>query len=377
MSDFLDSAGFVWWHGVVEDRNDPLQLGRCRVRILMWHPSERKAVEIDQLPWAFPMQPIQSAAMSGIGYSPIGPVEGTWVIGFFRDGENAQDPVMLGTIGGIPQNFPGSDGFNDPNQVYPLSNLTFHGLGEPDTNRLARTIGTEILGRESKEHPVVTQKSSTTPLFDESTGTSIPYPGVPIESEGGDIRRIQKALAEGDIWVEPPTDAPFAQYPHNHVFETEAGHIQEFDDTEGHERIHTFHTSGTFVEMQPGGDKLSKIVGDGYEIIQGDDNVYVKGNLNITVDQQARLLVNNDLNIEVKPGESGAPADVKVVVRQGDVRLNIENGNMISQINGNMINSVSGDKTEIIKGNYTLTVDGQYFMNAGTVFIRGGSIFLN
>jgi len=28
-------GNFVWWQGVVEDRVDPLMLGRCRVRILV------------------------------------------------------------------------------------------------------------------------------------------------------------------------------------------------------------------------------------------------------------------------------------------------------------------------------------------------------
>ena len=39
--------------------------------------------------------------MNGIGQTPIGPVEGTWVVITFLDDEN-QNPIMLGTIGGIP-----------------------------------------------------------------------------------------------------------------------------------------------------------------------------------------------------------------------------------------------------------------------------------
>ena len=31
---------FVWWQGVVEDRDDPLKLGRCRVRIVGYHTDE-------------------------------------------------------------------------------------------------------------------------------------------------------------------------------------------------------------------------------------------------------------------------------------------------------------------------------------------------
>ena len=31
-ANFLGHDGFVWWVGIIEDRMDPLQLGRVRVR---------------------------------------------------------------------------------------------------------------------------------------------------------------------------------------------------------------------------------------------------------------------------------------------------------------------------------------------------------
>ena len=77
---------FKWWIGVVEDRNDPLKLGRCRVRVYAEHTKVKEEIPTDSLPWAQPLQSIQSAAMGDIGYSPTGLVEGTWVVGFFLDG---------------------------------------------------------------------------------------------------------------------------------------------------------------------------------------------------------------------------------------------------------------------------------------------------
>lgn len=88
--------------GVVESRDDPLQIGRCKVRVVGVHTEDSTLLPTDDLPWAYPMQPVTSAAMNGIGYTPIGPVTGTWVIIFFQD-EAKQFPVMMGTIGGIPQ----------------------------------------------------------------------------------------------------------------------------------------------------------------------------------------------------------------------------------------------------------------------------------
>lgn len=103
MSNLYGNGGFWWWNGVIEDRADPLLLGRCRVRIVGYHNPDKVQLPTEDLPWAYPLQGIGSAAMNGIGYAPVGPVEGTWIMGFFRDGEDCQEPVMLGTFGGIPQ----------------------------------------------------------------------------------------------------------------------------------------------------------------------------------------------------------------------------------------------------------------------------------
>ena len=116
----MGKNGFVWWQGVVEDRHDPLYLGRCRVRILGFHTEDLTDMPTNSLPWAYPIQPITSAAQTGVGISPTGPVEGSWVVGFFRDGENAQEPVFFGTLGGIPD-APDTTaiGFSDPRLAEP------------------------------------------------------------------------------------------------------------------------------------------------------------------------------------------------------------------------------------------------------------------
>jgi hypothetical protein len=98
MQRIFNKDGFNWWIGVVEDRMDPEKLGRCRVRIFGYHTDSKIILPTKELPWATPIQPITSAAISGIGSSPLGPVEGTWVIGFFLDGEDMQQPAIFGTI---------------------------------------------------------------------------------------------------------------------------------------------------------------------------------------------------------------------------------------------------------------------------------------
>lgn len=87
--------------GCVENRMDPLMLGRCQVRIVGLHTHDKVELPTKDLPWAHPMGPITSASMNGIGWSPTGVVQGTWVIIIFLD-EYKQQPIMIGTIGGIP-----------------------------------------------------------------------------------------------------------------------------------------------------------------------------------------------------------------------------------------------------------------------------------
>ena len=103
MAHFMGKEGFVWWQGVVEDRHDPLYLGRCKVRILGWHSEDKTDMPTVALPWSYPVAPITSASQTAVGSSPLGPVEGTWVVGFYRDGDAGQEPMFFGTLGGIPE----------------------------------------------------------------------------------------------------------------------------------------------------------------------------------------------------------------------------------------------------------------------------------
>ena len=104
-----NNPNFYWWFGAVEDRNDPLRLGRCRVRILGYHTADLELLPTENLPWAMPVMPANSAGSSGVGWSPTGAVEGSWVVGFFADGENGQHPMFFGTVGSIPGGLASND----------------------------------------------------------------------------------------------------------------------------------------------------------------------------------------------------------------------------------------------------------------------------
>ena len=139
----MGKDGFVWFVGVVEDRNDPKKVGRVRVRCLGYHTKDKVKLPTDDLPWAHVMNPITSATVSGVGQTPLGVVEGTWVVGFFTDGETAQQPMIIGTLPGVitTDGLPfeatadgvqsKQEGFFDPKGNYPK-------YAESDVNRLAR-----------------------------------------------------------------------------------------------------------------------------------------------------------------------------------------------------------------------------------------------
>ena len=281
-----------WFEGVVEDRNDPLQLGRVKIRCIGYHTENKQDLPTDDLPWAVPVQPITSAAMSGVGISPLGPVPGTVVVGFFRDGEDCQYPVFFGTLAGIPQEAANTtSGFSDPSGFYPKSDH----LNEPDTNRLARG---------QTEKTIVEQKRDN---IDEM---SVPA------GEGS-----SSSLSE-------PSTPYNTSYPMNKVLETESGHIQEFDDTPGSERIHTYHRSGTFEEIHPDGTKVLKVVGDNYTVIFGDSDLHVRGDVNIDIDgntsisvaKNATIVVDGNVDVNAK-GNMDLVADGRLLMKGASVKI--------------------------------------------------------
>lgn len=106
---FLGKDGFIWWKGVVEDRKDPIFLGRLRVRIFGWHTDNKLELPTEDLPWSMPSLPLDN------GRNPVGPKEGDWVWGFFLDGPEAQKPIVVGYIPGIDEQPANPEvGFFDP-----------------------------------------------------------------------------------------------------------------------------------------------------------------------------------------------------------------------------------------------------------------------
>ena len=269
--DQMGKNGFVWFHGVVEDINDPLKMGRVRVRCFEFHNADKALLPTEDLPWAIPLQPVTSAAVSGKGISPTGLLQGSWVVGFFRDGLNCQDPIVLGSFAGFPDPVEGTTdqysdpslGFNDPNGKWPSKDYG----GEPDTNRLARN--------QKIEKTIVQKKKDSARVG------------------------IQTALHPWLTWDEKVTEYA-AEYPKNHVLETESGHVIELDDTPNKERIGVYHKAGTWIEIHPDGSRVQKIKGDDYEIAMSDKKLLFQGNCYMNMDGAITTLkTGRDFYIEI------------------------------------------------------------------------------
>jgi hypothetical protein len=301
------------------------------------------------------MNPITSATVSGLGQSPIGTVEGSWVIGFFQDGSDAQMPVIIGTLPGIPNSLPDTEskkGFQDSvNGNYPKYK------DETDVNRLA-------VGDDDLPHSTLTIRKA-----DRTTDVG-----------RADFNSVDLRVANADPDTLPGDDGtsfsepaiPYdATYPYNHVYESEGGHIREMDDTPTKERIHERHASGSGYEVGPDGTKVTRVKKDNYDLITGDSFVHIKGDQSTTTDGGVRVFVNADgsttdghytievgnnanINIQVNKG------NVNVITTQGDINLKsganiqldaaqgiyLRSQTLSAEIDGNWVERVTGNNTK-------------------------------
>ena len=281
----MAQAGFnnlLWFMGIVEDRRDPRKMGRIKVRCFDIHPDNKQDVPTDDLPWAIPILGNFSTE-----YKP--PLEGSWVFGFFLDGRDAQHPMVLGIIPGMPTTLPDPDNAYSGSDVFPKPT----DLYQPDIPRLSR--------------------------------------GENIEETNVARRYNNREEVPGYGWEEP--SVPYnTTYPYNKVTQTESGHVMEFDDTPGSERINIEHRTGTFTEIAPNGSKTNKIVGDNYTIVEMNDKILIKGNADVVI--------------------------------YGVSKVNIE---------GNCELEVDGSMSTTVHGNYDLNVAGNITMNSGQAFFQKSS----
>lgn len=348
-------TGLRHFVGVVEDRNDPEKIGRVKVRIYSIHTEDKTAIPTEELPWAMVLNGTNSASLSGIGHSPTGMVEGTWVFGVFLDTE-FQDPLVLGTIVGKPSEAAQDKGFFDhKNKTYPLNDTELSELGESSINRHARED-------EAEDHLTLKSKRNSK-IKKVETSKAFEIPSVQANKKDSLYQRVE--------WKEPhpryggqgdqQPSGPQSTYPLNHVWYTEAGHLFEVDDTPGAERIHMYHKQGTFQEIQADGSRVTKVQGNDYEMFLKDKDILIKGDCNVTIEGNCRMLVKEDLIQEVD-------GDYFLSVR-GDYIKKVQ-GNESKEILSDKATQINGNKSERVSKNVTITTVGNFIDSIKGLFTK-------
>jgi hypothetical protein len=347
---FMGQDGFNWFVGVVEDRDDPEKAGRVRVRCLGYHTADIQEIPKDDLPWASVMMPVTAGANSGIGFSPHFLLEGTWVVGFFRDPAK-QEPVIIGAI-------PGKNTTETSNFTVAASSKVggYSGSSTTSAPPAAATSAGGFIDPNSK-YPteLYLDKADTNLLAQESTDT---HPSRSVKDA-----EQEWSTASGSA-SQPKTTQTSAKYPTNHVFETESGHYVEFDDTEGNERIHLYHKMGTFIEIDSSGNVIIKTVGNVTNIVAGNMDTYVKGNYSVSAGGNIDVYAGKNLT-ELVDGN-------RKTTITGTETLEIT-GNVTNTMKGTLTEEVTMNVTQDYKINLTTTIGALGSIKASAAMVVGGS----
>lgn len=193
----------------------------------------------------------------GLEHSPLPPTDifGEQVIAFLS-------PIAVKATGVAD-----SKGFRDPSGHYPTKNYK----GDVDTNHQARNKNLAGSAADAKKKSVL------------------------------------KGAGE--------PDSPYnAKYPYNKTYQSESGHVIEIDDTEGAERIHIYHRSGSFVEFHPDGTIVKKSSKDDTEIVLANKSIYVVGTCNIVVEGDAKIKCHESIDMQAKGNiKMMAGGDIKIL----------------------------------------------------------------
>ena len=319
----------LFFVGVVENNVDERLEGRVQVRAFGVHGSNRE-VPTESLPWA--------TLIHG-DYDPNGtlPPVNSFVFGFFVDGRDAQQPMILGLI---------------PTQYTVEANPREQGYGaipNGDAQRLSRGSNPEDFGEPQNSKLARGEKTQET------------YVTLQEQNRIKDVEVAANGINEQRETFEEPAPAYSAEYPFNRVMETYS-HVLEMDDTPGSERIMIYHKrNGSYISIDSTGTSVQKSTNDKYEIndvhqhvyvggkshvtILGDSRVYVKGNKVEEIEGNYTQIVHGNHLLSIG-GQGNINASEEVQIRAAKLRLesNVEGVNILA---AKKINLASGELTSI------------------------------
>jgi len=341
------------YRGVVEDRIDPLKLGRVRVRVMGVHTEQQvddgyNKSPWEELCWAQPVNPNFEGSMSGMGAYSV-PLKGSHVMVFFENG-NMMQPRYFGTVPGFPidankySQLEKQDGYRDPDVIYPLDDW----IEEQDWPRLARR-----------------EKLAKTYLSIKEDWLDLAVP-----------------IAFGGEWDEQPPMYE-TKYPDGNVFSTHdewdinTNIVIELDATPGSPRFAWWHPSGSYMEVNKEGRMTFRNKLHRWDICDGicqehymsvhhrcvDDDMTLILQTNefreVLISRWTEIHVNESLRVD---GESH-----KIIVGNDFERYESNKnrdilGTYISRVAENKHETVVLDMLKLVGGAYHLTVGNNFFI---------------
>lgn len=371
----------LFFIGVVENNVDERLEGRVQVRAFGVHGTNDQ-VPTESLPWA--------TLIHG-SYDPDAPLPpvNSFVFGFFVDGRDAQQPMILGLI--PTQHLEPIDPETTGWGVIPErdADLLARGsrptdIGQPRNSREARGEGIEY---------VIQQEANR-------------KKNIPVASIDPDNEDQRQEFSE-------PAPAYNTEYPFNRVIRSGRNTI-ELDDTPGAERVTIYHQkSGSYISIDVNGTSVYRSMSDTYNVNERNYNVYVGGQSVVTVEGDSRVLVKGNKIEEITGdliqnvrgnhllsvgGQSNINAGEDIQMRGAKIRIeaNVENLNMkaskginieskqsthiksgiaIFQDAKNSINIKAGDNlfTEI-GGTANIKSDSMFLTSTGALDLKGGHV---
>jgi len=326
------SGGFnnmLHFVGVVEDSYDKTNAGRVRVRAFGIHPPRiskdvEDSVPTKDLPWATVLD-------GSYGVAPVIPSVGDWVFGFFIDGREAQQPMIIGRLPGMHLNVPGQSGEAGEDGYLPPEAIKNYGKPE-----LHRYVG----GEDILKGQTLLQKSSQESF-------------------------VPQALSE-ETFDEPPIAMPENNF-NNRVFSSKTGNnfivMGDGDESESSDYILMSHSSGSVFQIDPNGTVFIKSFGDQYNTTEGVMSTLVKGSSHTNVQE--------DWSLKVETGSG------KVYIN-GDLDIECENFNVTARANMNLHagvkTNVSANGISVLASGDDINVGavGNIKIKAGTEETKGG-----
>lgn len=234
--------------GVVE--NIDKSSGRVQVRAFGFHPTYAEDPDFD-LPWATPVN-------GTYGSMNFIPQRAEWVFGFFVDGRDAQQPIIIGTIPGANATMPFGSGDQAENHYVKPSTEAVEKFGTTPLHPV-------VSGEDISETPLALAEATKKVGIETSDGSSVTEPDTVMGGDASYVSVISPGHARSYV---------------------------EVSGSDGAEHISLMHTSGAQVQIDNSGNIKIKSMGNLYSGSEGNAGEYVEGRKDLIVQGKYTIAVN-------------------------------------------------------------------------------------